>query len=188
MTSCAGADSERWCCGDNNSCCSSGVGLVTLPRAFGDTVVASSSLSIGISTALVTVSKSTSSASIVASTTSSASSTHLPTKEKSGLEAGGIAGIAIGAVVFLLLLVAGIILILRAKRQKHTADKANVSLAPSDFQHKSELHANNTAELPQYSEKYARNHVGEMDGVPVAELQGSVSELDGSEVRQGRGR
>ena len=127
MTPCSGkADSEKWCCGDTNACCESGVGVVKIAQVFGREVEVLSSVASAAS-------RSRSSSSMVAaSTPSSLSGIQGKKSEQEGLGGGVIAGSVIGALAGLAVLAAVVLFGLR-RRKNRRLGFAEGSMAPPQY-------------------------------------------------------
>ncbi len=101
MTPCDGtANSTRWCCGDNVECCAGDIGVETLAQTFTGMLPTATLTPILSTTALTS--------SLITTTSPSGSDTAAPadSKNSSTISAGAIAGIVIGAVVAMALMVA----------------------------------------------------------------------------------
>ena len=97
------ANSSAWCCGETADCCQTGNGVITLQQVFGRlSSTVSSTLSLTTTT--------------TTSTTGSSSDPGVQRPNKIG--AGEIAGITIGAVAGLAMVVAAVFLIRKTSRKK----------------------------------------------------------------------
>ncbi|KAF1840644.1 uncharacterized protein K460DRAFT_359226 [Cucurbitaria berberidis CBS 394.84] len=195
LTPCTGrADSDRWCCGGDNACCTSNVGVVKLAQVLGG-ALSSSVVSSATSRATSRASSAASSASAAASSASASASTSgtgasatttsatpEQTKKKSGLSGGAIAGIVIGAIAGLALLAAAIFFARRAaiyKKKAATTGTPNYVEAPATAGSSSYVEAPANNYPPQYpgqgytgpgSEKYAGQNQHAQGFAHLAEL------------------
>jgi hypothetical protein len=167
ITPCDGTkNSTKWCCGASTDCCSgdSDVKPVELAQILG--AVSSSVVSVGASTTTSTA----------VSTTSQGSASGAPTavttesSGSKGLSGGAIAGIVIGALAGLVLIIAALFFARRVSQKKQAG-----YAAPPSAEHVL------PAEVPAYSPEPPRQemsstvkyaHVAEMSGSPPSELPG----------------
>ncbi|KAJ8115058.1 hypothetical protein OPT61_g3204 [Boeremia exigua] len=161
ITPCDGtATSSRWCCGDTRGCCDSNSGVVLLEQVLGQ--VSSSVISSSSSRTLSSAPTPTSSQVAISgppTETSSASS------DSSGLGGGAIAGIVVGAIAGLALVVAGALFFARRASRKRKLVEEAPAVAEVPYSPVSLQEMGPTV-------KYA--HVQEMPGAPPGELQGDV--------------
>ncbi|OAL42961.1 hypothetical protein IQ07DRAFT_593480 [Pyrenochaeta sp. DS3sAY3a] len=179
LTPCNGrADSERWCCGDSNACCTSNVGVVRLAQVFGG--VLSSSIA-GSATPTTSLALSTgASTSATASTSGTGSSSSSPSSSSSttpnqgggdsGLSSGAIAGIVIGVVAGLALLAAAIFFWRRSAKYKKQALGPQYAEAPGGYPggYRDQEHA--AVPVEKYGKQQAGSSPIELPPAPPSEL------------------
>ncbi|CAO2650245.1 Nn.00g015370.m01.CDS01 [Neocucurbitaria sp. VM-36] len=145
LTPCTGrADSDRWCCGDSNACCTSNVGVVRLAQVLGGALsssIVSSATSRATSSGPTAASSASATASSASVSTASASGTGASAaatsaaagqSKKTGLSGGAIAGIVIGAIAGLALFAAVLFFARRAAMYKKKAAASNYVEAPAN--------------------------------------------------------
>ena len=145
LTPCTGqADSDRWCCGGSNDCCTTNVGVVKLAEVFGGTISSSivssatSSATSRASSAASSAASATASSASASTTGGSATASPAPSsgssEKKSSLSGGAIAGIVIGAIAGLALVAAAIFFARRAAmyKKRAAAPSSNYVEAPAN--------------------------------------------------------
>ncbi|PVH91266.1 hypothetical protein DM02DRAFT_664172 [Periconia macrospinosa] len=182
MTPCDGTPtSKKWCCGDSSSCCTNNIGVVELPDKFvGRAIFSSASASSSSSTPASSPSASTSPPSTLNTTGQSqpaSSAPPPPPTSATGLSIGAKAGIAIGAILGVLLLL-GILFFVR----KALAWKNKAASAASEVEVEASGCANHDSPHYQFQQQQdavmyryeaARNGINELSDAKAAK----VSEL-----------
>lgn len=179
LTPCNGrADSERWCCGDSNACCTSNVGVVRLAQVFGgvlsSSIVSSATRTTSLASSTGALTSATASTSGTGSPSSSPSSSSSTTPNQgggdSGLSSGAIAGIVIGAVAGLALLAAAIFFWRRSAKYKKQALVPQYAEAPEGYPggYRDQEHAGVPVE--KYGKQQAGSPPIELPPAPPSEL------------------
>jgi hypothetical protein len=181
ITPCTGkGDSDRWCCGDSDSCCKSNIGVISLAQVLG-AGVSSSSSSVGSQTSsgrtIETVTETTLMSASPTAQTSPTESAH--NDDPKDLAKGIIVVIVIAAIAGVVGVVVGCWFVRRRLRKSRTQainEHGPVVLYKDDAHQAPVVHEVGVAETKP--ELYSRS--------PPCELGSEPSELDSSESRSGR--
>lgn len=184
ITPCTGkGDSDRWCCGDSNSCCKSNIGVISLAQVLGAGVSSSSSSSSSLSSVGSPTSSTRTVETVTETTLMSASSTirtdpaeSAHQDEPKSVARGVIAIIVIAAIAGIMGIGAGCWFVrrrLRKTRSQAMDGHGPVVTYKVDAYQAPEIHEAGVAETKPELDSHS----------PPYELASEPSELDSSESR-----